>query len=171
MQTIRRRLFLFAAISTVGMAAFFWCFLQKRLVLLWTPAILGILSLGALMWEYRKYKTAILIKENKIMHIQTATIEEATTEGATKVLTSGGIEVYISCFGILLDTKVIRFNMDGIHLTSVEIGHESINLSYGREKKSQTVCILHGAVGSEELENLMKRFRYETGIVPALKDE
>ncbi len=120
----------------------------------------------SLIREYRKHQFAQLITENQILHIQAARIEEVDANGDHTPLQVGGIEVVISCFGILLDSKVIKFNIDRIKLKNVEIGHKCICLSYGTKKRTQRVRILHGGIDQQELQTLIERFRYETGVVP-----
>lgn len=58
---------------------------------------------------YKKLLAAQLIIENQIIHIQSAVIaDKAFDEGEYENV--GGIEVFVSNFGILLDSRVIKFN-------------------------------------------------------------
>ena len=121
---------------------------------------------GFLIWVNRKLKTARLIIENQILHIKPAIIDAGTCDSPI-----GGIEIIISCFGILLGSQVIKFNLDGINLKAVEIGSEFICLTYGaKDKQTQKIRILHGAMDSLEMQRIGEKFRYETGVVPIIKD-
>lgn len=134
-------------------------------------AILATLFLLAfLIRSNRRLKTARLIIENQILHIQPAKIESGICGETDTTLHIGGIEVFISCFGILLDSKVIKFNRDGIRLKAVEIGREFICLSYGTDQHTQKTRILHEPIASQELQNIVERFRYETGVVLLITD-
>lgn len=124
--------------------------------------------LGLLIWENRKLKTATLIIENQIMHIQPALIDVGICGKKDTSENIGGIEVFISCFGILLDSKVIKFNLDGIHLKTVEIGRQFICLTYGTGEQTHKIRILHEKISNEELENIVEKFRYETSVIPKL---
>jgi hypothetical protein len=125
----------------------------------------------AVYWiqEYRKLQTAQLIVENRILHICTASAGEGDGDTA-KPENVENTEVFISYFGILLDTKIIRFNQDKIFLKAVEIGRDFISLSYGTDKRVQNIRFLRTVTSSEELENIVKQFRDETGIVPVITD-
>lgn len=109
---------------------------------------------------YRNYKDAKLIIENTIIRIPLALIKE----DCDKI-----IETYISCFGVLIDSKVIKYNVGNINLKSVEINSEYICINSGKGEKSHQTCILHGIIEEKDLQLILKRFRYETGIMPTLK--
>lgn len=97
-----------------------------------------------------KVKAARLIVENQILNLQPA--------------------IYVSCFGILLDTRIIKFNRDGIRLLAVEIGRDYLSLDYGTDTTAQNVRLRHTGIDSDSLEDISERFRYETGIVPTIMD-
>ncbi len=62
---------------------------------------------GLWMREYRKLKTARLIVENQILHIRPAVISNGANV-AVKSEDTDSMEVFISYFVILLDTKIIK---------------------------------------------------------------
>ncbi|MDR3585081.1 MAG: hypothetical protein P4L59_07115 [Desulfosporosinus sp.] len=126
--------------------------------------------LGFLICENRKLKIARLIIENTILYIQLATIDVCNGGETDNLLPSGGIEVSISCFGILLDAKVIKFNVEGIQLKAVEIGRQFICLTYGKAELTQKIRILHEVISNKELESIVERFRHEIGVVSVLTD-
>ncbi|CQR74100.1 hypothetical protein SOV_22190 [Sporomusa ovata DSM 2662] len=121
------------------------------------------------MQEYKKLRIAELIIENQILHIQSAIIGAGVC-GPDGASSTGGIEVFISCFGILLDSKIIKFNLDGIYLKGVEIGREYMCLIYGTKFSTQKTRILYMAPDSRELKRIVEKFRYETGVVPVITD-
>lgn len=121
------------------------------------------------MQEYKKLRIAELIIENQILHIQPAIIGAGVC-GPDGMSSAGGIEIIISCFGILLDAKIIKFNLEGVYLKGVEIGREYMCLIYGTKFSTQKMRILHGVLDSRELKNIVEKFRFETGIVPVITD-
>lgn len=123
----------------------------------------------ACLWvrEYRKLKTARLIVENEILHIRPVVISSNAGDTANAGDVKN-IEVFVSYFGILFDSKIIKFNQNGILLKAVEIGRDFISLSYGTDKRVQNTRLLRAAISSGELEKIVERFRYETGIVPVI---
>lgn len=126
-------------------------------LLLLSAAVLAYL----LILEYGRYNVAKLIIENKILDIQVAKIEQNSTDS---------IEFIISCFGILLGSKVIKFNTDGIRLKEIEIADDTICIVYGKDKKSKSIRLLHGPIDKNEIKGVAERFQYETGIAPNIID-
>ena len=134
--------------------------IDRRVVfalLLLSVAVLAYL----LILEYGRYNAAKLIIENKILDIQVAKIEQNSTDS---------IEFIISCFGILLGSKVIKFNTDGIRLKEIEIADDTICIVYGKDKKSKSIRLLHGPIDKNEIKGVAERFQYETGIAPNIID-
>ena len=116
---------------------------------------------GLWICEYRRSLMARLIIENQILRICPVAISDSAGDAKN-------IEVFISYFGILLDTKIIKFNQDGILLKAVEIGRDFISLTYGTEKKMKSSWLLCTMIDKEELDRIVERFRYETGVMPVI---
>ena len=114
-----------------------------------------------LILEYGRYNAAKLIIENKILDIQVAKIEQNSADA---------IEFIVSCFGVLLGSKVIKFNTDGIRLKEIEIADNTICIVYGKDKKSKSIRLLHGPIDKDEIKEIAERFKYETGIAPNIID-
>lgn len=114
-----------------------------------------------------RLKIARLIAENPILHISTAVISDLSGETAQRP-DSENTEVIVSYFGILLDEKIIKFNQEGIRLQAVEIGGDFISFTCGTEKRTQNIRLLRPAINPEDLDKIVEKFRYETGITPIL---
>ena len=170
MEAIGRRKKTFAILTWLSVsfnALIFASSLWRPLVLPWLLLPISILASGSMLvfWfgESQKLKAAQLIAENHILQICIASIDEGTNSSKTK-----RIMACISYFGILLDTKLIKFNQDGVFLKTVEIGRNFISLSYGTEYWVKRTRLLHATLSRDELEDLLERFREETGIAPAV---
>lgn len=176
MKTIRKRLILLAVWSWVGLLAFVIIILQYitgREFSYWslTPALAGVVLLSIyLINAYRSYQAARLIIDNEIMRIKSAVIEEASLTSEDYTSQIEGAEVIISCFGVLLGSQVIKFNIDKIILQRVEIGRQFICLTYGKAEWKRRLRILHNVNDYQELQSYVERFRYETGVVPVTMD-
>jgi len=120
-----------------------------------------------LVREFKRLKIMRLIIENPIMHIRTAIICDIFGEAA-QLSEPESTEVIVSYFGILLDQKIIKFNQDGIRLRAVEIGGDFISFTYGTKKQTQNIRLLRPVIDPAEMEEISERFRFETGIIPAL---
>jgi len=142
---------------------------NTSIVLLSVLSFAGVLA-SLTIWAYKRLKMAQLIVENQILHIYPAVIalNDHTEKASESPLEA--IEVYVSCFGILLDSKIIKFNQDDIRLRTVKIGRNFISLTYGSAKKVQNARLLHAGIESGELAEIMEKFRYEAGIIPIITE-
>lgn len=111
-----------------------------------------------LIFEYKKITIINLIIENKIFDIETAKAYEDT---------SGNIVYTVSCFGILLGSRIIKYNIDGIELTKVEISKNFIYFTYGKNAKFEKIKLLHN-LENEESRMIADRIQYELGISPII---
>lgn len=123
-----------------------------------------------LVLEYAKYKDAALILENEIMKIKVARIEHETSRNNAYIPTTYYLDASISCFGVLLDTKIIKFNREKISLNSIEIRRDAISFTYSSQGVSEKLTILHGALDKKQIQCIVDRFRYETGVIPRVLD-
>lgn len=172
LKTIRKRIIVFGAGTGVCFIIFLWLLFQeanedilfKETVLLVT-ILLEVALASFLIKAIYHFKIAKLIMENQILHIQSAKTETFHNKHGEKVADDSA-EVFISCFGMLLNAKVVKFNLDHIHLIKVEIGNRYIELIYGTHVKLEKTRILHDEMSDDELESIITKFRYETGIIP-----
>lgn len=174
MKAIRRRKTIFAASAGFGVVTSVTIFacgifapeIQTRMLLTVSVLASGWMA-GLWIREHRKSEAAQLIVENQLLHIRPAVISEGAGEGG-KAEDAENIDIFVSYFGILVGSKIIKFNQEGISLKAVEIGPDFISFTYGREKRVQNTRLLWAEINNGELEKLVERLRYETGIVPVI---
>lgn len=132
------------------------------------PVMLPATTVSAVFFirGYKKMKDAQLIVENQILRICPAVVNEDGTNALS--LPVNVLEAIISCFGILLDSRIIKFNQGGIRLETVEIGGNFISFTYGNNKRMHNMQLLQAAIDNRELAEILEKFRYETGIVPVV---
>ena len=152
------RIFLAASGTGIGILCIVLFFkIPNRNILLYVivPAnlVLGIIYIRI----RKKISDAKLIIENQIIHIKPA------------IISGDSLDVYVSCFGILLDSKIIKFNQEGVSLKEVELGRDFIYLTYGTNKKIQSIKLLHGLTEKKDLDEIARKFLYETGIKARIK--
>lgn len=116
----------------------------------------------------KKLAAARLIVENQILHIQPAVFRERDSMKDSKTESCETVEMFVSCFGILLGSKVIKFNQEGIRLKAVEIGRDYLSLDYGRDTDHLNIRLMHSRPDSDVLAGIIEKFRYETGITPTI---
>ena len=99
---------------------------------------------GFLFFAVKKKLTAArLIVENQILNIQPAVLRERNSTKERKPESCESVEVFVSCFGILLGSKVIKFNREGIRLMAVEIEQSDLSLDYGRGMDIHNIRLIH----------------------------
>jgi len=111
---------------------------------------------------------AEVIIENQILHIQSA-YSFVADSGELTSSHQEKMDIFISNFGILLDSKIIKFNQGRVKLKAVEIGQDYISLVYGTDKQMQKTYLLSKHMNDRELADIVEKFRYETGVVPVIK--
>lgn len=163
MNVIKKRLYFYSAI----------CCLTLLINLLKTKQIIPIILLiflGLLIKELKLYTMAKLILDNVILFIQSARVEENTIDSGYNGVQVDGLGIYISCFGILMESKIIKYNIDEIILKSVEIDRKYLYISYGNDKKISQIRIIYGDMSKTERQNFIERFSFETGITPVINN-
>ena len=174
MQAIRRKMCFLVAATGIGFITSMLMLIRDGAVLTLHLEILLAFAVPATVFlavlsirKYKELKTAELIADNRILHVRPAVVGP---DGSGRPSPSGSMEVFVSGFGMLLDSKVIKFNMNGIRLKGVEIGSEYLSLDYGTDRGTQKTRILHAAMDSREMRDMAEKFRFETGIVPVITD-
>ncbi|NSW92071.1 MAG: hypothetical protein HPY74_15615 [Firmicutes bacterium] len=171
MKTIKRSLYFYTGAFTLLMIIsllFFIAEAQSNGLRLPFLLSLSALAAGLAIREYNRFKAARLILENRILHIRPAVIDHAGKDDAD--LLSESIEVFVSCFGILMGAKIVKFNQEGIRLKTVEIGLDYISLEYGTDTYTRKIRLLYAKPDSGRLADIAEKFRYETGVVPIITE-
>lgn len=140
--------------------------IQMKIILAitsWTSVLLAVLCIS----EFSKLRTAKLINENKILHIYPI-ISCDNYDDELRIEKVKGIEVLISYFGILMGSTIIKFNQDNICLKAVEISKSFISITYGKDKQLKNTRINYYPIGIQEVEEIVKKIQYETGIKPTI---
>ena len=116
----------------------------------------------------KKLKDARLIVENQILHIQPAVFREPGNRKESGIQPCEIVEMFVSGFGILLGSKIIKFNQEGIRLKAVEIGRDYLSIDYGIDMDIRNIRLLYARPDSDVLAGIIENFRYETGITPTI---
>ena len=128
----------------------------------------GLIAIFLFFTMNQRLTAARLIVENQILHIQPAVLRERNSMKESEAEPCETVEMFVSCFGILLGSKVIKFNQEGIRLKAVEIGRDYLSLDYGRDTDIRNIRLIHSRPDSTVLTDIIEKFRYETGITPTI---
>ena len=139
----------------------------------WKPYAVMALSGGTIatflfFYMNQRLTAARLIMENQILHIQPAVQRVRGSMKESEVESCETVEMYVSCFGILLGSKVIKFNQEDIQLKAVEIGRDYLSLDYGRDTDIRSIRLIYSNPDSTVLESIIEKFHYETGVIPTI---
>lgn len=174
MESIRKRKYYFGILTCTNLILLIVVInifdIYKSVQLLVAINIMMVLVvLFGVLWirEFKKFKIAQLISDNKIFHIYPAIVCNKNNH-EVKFKAESSVEVLISYFGILLGSTIIKFNQEGIRLLDIEIGSEFIYLTYGTDKRVQGIRLLCSNIKEDELNKIVERFKYETGIIPTI---
>lgn len=166
MQLLRGKTIFFGISLFIGAGACCYLVFQQRFLMLY---ILLIPVLVVAVYFYRqlqRLRTARLITENSILSIPVVTVWNSDSSSLPN--SDKTALVIVSCFGIIFDNEVFKFNCDGIRLLSVAISWQAMWLTFGTEKKKQHVRLLHGLSNREDIQMITEKFRYETGVIPVV---
>ena len=131
----------------------------------------GLAALRLYISARKKLISAQLIVENAILYIEPAVLRGRDGEGEENPCKT--ICMYVSVFGILLGGAIITWGQDGDRdgrLKAVEIGRDYLSIDYGTKKEAQNIRLLYARPDSDSLAGIVEKFRYETGIVPVVKN-
>ena len=124
----------------------------------------GLAALLLLISARRKLMAAKAITESAIIYIQPAVHRGDGGENIGEA-----VGMCVSCFGIMLGGRIIKFNQNGIWLRNVEIGRDYISFDYGaKDEKLQNIRLLYSRPGEDILAGIIEKFRKETGVVPVV---
>lgn len=118
----------------------------------------------------KKLTASRLIVENQILHIQPAVFRERDGRKEIEIQPCETVEMFVSCFGILMGSKIIKFNQEGIQLKTVEIGRDYLSIDYGTDTDIRNIRLIHARPNSAALTDIIEKFRYETGVVPIITE-
>lgn len=184
MKAIKNDLKLYAGIFALLMAASLVLLTAGAGVVnqLWLYLSLSLSMLTAVLivQAYRKLRSARMIIENKILCIQPMAMGDLEWESGSAGVSdknlgkeaagfpAESLEVFVSCFGILLGSQIIKFNQEGIRLIAVEIGRHYLSIDYGVGLELRNIRLLYARPDSVVLAGIIEKFRYETGITPTI---
>lgn len=174
MKTIKRRAVLFAVLAGLGLAVSILIYSgwlparQVKTVFLALSISVAFLSGLLSKVEHGRLKEARLILENRIIRLCPAAIKNKS--GLPLENHPGSIEIFVSNFGVLLHQKIIKFNQGGARLKAVKISPDFITLDYGAGRAAQSIRLLSSGFNERELEEVVERFRFETGVIPEIVD-
>ncbi len=168
MKIIRKRRNCFALLFVVSICLAVYC---GAIFTVETAIFFGIISIVFFILLVRQsclLYYAALILDNRILSVSSAFIFTQSTK--VKNYTE---EIVVSTFGILAGSKIYRWGIDGVHgvrLITARIDRARMQLIFGCADQNMQVELLHGMTEQQDVLNVAKRLRDETGVTAKISD-
>lgn len=163
MKNIQKATQVYFASATLTVAAgvlLVFCIPYRSLITLLPLLFLAAcIFIGLGVWKTILLKAARLITENGLFQISPVMLTGADRSPASDPET----EIVVSCFGVLINSRVVRFNRRENRLWRVEIGRDSLKLFYGAQNDQKQMTLIHEPIDTDTARRLAERFRIETG--------
>lgn len=130
----------------------------------------GTLAAALFYAAHKNLRSAQLIVENTILHIQPAVLRGRDGGYQDEDNLRETFGMFVSVFGILLGNEIIKWGQDGGggRLKAVEIGGDYISIEYGTRVETQNIRLLYSRPGDDELAGIIEKFRRDTGVIPVV---
>jgi len=137
--------------------------------------LMGVTLTAALLFTASKnLRSARLIAENTILHIQPAVLQGEDEEYGDEENLYETFSIFVSVFGILMGAKIIKWGQDGGRdgrLKAVEIGRDYLSIDYGTREETQNIRLLYSRPDDDTLAGIIEKFRCDTGVIPTITEE
>lgn len=167
MEAIRKRLVLLLCLFAAGVLSSLYFSLGRELVpaLFCSSATAALLPM--LLRQWTQLGVARLILDSQILQVCSATV--SSRQGSSGQWKPGiSSQITVSTFGVLMNDRAYKWGCDGIKLETAEIGHDTLSLTFGDRERVYRVKLLHGLCELAEVDSLVEKLRYETGVVPVV---
>ena len=134
----------------------------------------GTLAAAILFTASKNLRSARLIVENTILHIQPAVLQGRDEEHGDEDNLHETFGMFVSVFGILLGAKIIKWGQDGGRdgrLKAVQIGRDYLAIDYGTREETQSIRLLYSRPDDDTLAGIIEKFRCDTGIIPTIAED
>ncbi len=162
MKLIRKRRNGYALLFVASICLAVWLGMTFRIEAIFAFGAISAISLLLLVRQTRLLYDATLIWDNRILAVPSALISMLSSK-----MKKDTEETVVSTFGILVDSEIYRWGLDGVHgvrLHTAQIDQERMHLTFGDEAQTMRVELLHGMTEMQAVLDAAKKLLYETGV-------
>jgi hypothetical protein len=167
LEAITRRLVLLLCLSAAGALSSLYLSFFRALV----PTLVCALATAALLLMLRRQWTqwgmARLILDSQIVQVCSGTV--SSRQGSSQWKPRIANQITVSTFGVLMNDRAYKWGYDGIQLWTAEIDRDTLSLTFGDREQAYRVELLHGIRELAEVDSLVEKLRYETGVLPTVR--
>jgi hypothetical protein len=123
---------------------------------------ISLISLLLLVRQSHLLNDATLIWDNRILAVPSALISMPDRQ-----IKNDNEETVVSTFGILINSEIYRWGLDGVHgvrLLTAQIDTERMYLTFGDAAQTMRVDLLHGITQKQAVLDAAQKLLRETGV-------
>ena len=162
MKLIRKRRNRYALLFAASICLAVWLGATFMLEVVFAFGAISLISLLLLVRQSRLLYDATLIWDNRILAVPSALISMPGRQ-----MKKDTEETVVSTFGILIDSEIYRWGLDGVHgvrLSAVQIDQERMYLIFGDKDQTMRVELLHGMTQKQAVLDAAQKLLHETGV-------
>ncbi|MGI6728084.1 MAG: hypothetical protein ACOX4P_05945 [Anaerovoracaceae bacterium] len=162
MKLIRKRRNGYALMFAANICLAVWLGMAFMLEVVFAFGAISLISLLLLVRQSRLLYDATLIWDNRILAVPSALISMPGCQ-----MKKDTEETVVSTFGILIDSEIYRWGLDGVHgvrLHTAHIDKERMYLTFGDAAQTMRVELLHGMLHKQTVVEAAQKLLHETGV-------
>ena len=162
MKLIRKRRNGYALMFAASICLAVWLGATFMLEVVFAFGAISLISLLLLVRQSRLLYDATLIWDNRILAVPSALISMPDRQ-----MKKDTEETVVSTFGILIDSEIYRWGLDGVHgarLNAAQIDKERMYLIFGDKDQTMRVELLHGMTQKQAVLDAAQKLLRETGV-------
>ena len=162
MKLIRKRRNGYALSFAVSICLAVWLGATFMLETVFAFGAISAISLMLLVRQSHLLNDAMLIWDNRILAVPSALISMPGRQ-----MKKDNEETVVSTFGILIDSEIYRWGLDGVHgvrLHTAQIDKERIYLTFGDSAQTMRVELLHDMTQKQAVLDAVQKLLRETGV-------
>ena len=162
MKSIRKRRNGYVLLFAASICLAVWLGATFMLEAVFAFGAICLISLLLLLRQSRLLYDATLIWDNRILLVPSALISMPSRQMKTDTE-----ETVVSTFGVLIDSRIYRWGLDGVHgvrLHAAQIDKERMYLTFGDKDQTMRVELLHGMLHKQTVVESAQKLWHETGV-------
>lgn len=169
MKLIRKRCYEYALMFAASISLAMWLGMAFMVEAVFAFGLISVISFILLVRQSRLLYDARLIWDNRILSVPSVLMSMPDCK-----IKKDTWDTVVSTFGILIGNEIFRWGLDGLHgakLLTVQIDTKRMYLTFGTVTQTMEVELLHGITEKQELEDIVKKLFYETGVSAVIYDQ
>ncbi len=168
MRAITRRRNIYAVLSVAGVLLTVGFVISHERPAAIVCGVCAAAAIVLLCFQMRLLFWGRVINDSRILTVASAVVRSEPPRREKTVE-----ETIVAAFSLLLGDKVYRWGcegIDGVRLREVSIDKSHMRLTFGAAEDRMDVALLHGITDKQEIAEIAKKIKYETGVQATVSD-